>query len=159
MKLATLCYLKRNNKTLMLHRVKRKDDIHQDKWNGLGGKFHPGESPEECVIREIKEESGYNIKNPILKGVLTFPQFSAGEDWYVFVFVSDEFDGQQIESDEGNLAWIDDEQLLDLPLWEGDKYFLKWINKRVFFSGKFFYQDGLLIDHTMVVHPCSNESY
>lgn len=159
MKLATLCYLKQDNKTLMLHRVKRKNDIHQDKWNGLGGKFHPGETPEECVVREVEEESGYKIRNPRLKGVLTFPEFSAGEDWYVFVFVSYEFNGEQIESNEGNLAWINDEQLLQLPLWEGDKYFLKWITKEVFFSGKFYYRDGILIDHSLVVHPCHNKSY
>ena len=155
MKLATLCYLKRNNKTLMLHRVKRKNDIHQDKWNGLGGKFNPGETPEECVIREIEEERGYIIKKPILRGVLTFPEFSAGEDWYVFVFVSYDFSGKQIESNEGNLAWIDDDQLYQLPLWEGDKYFLKWLSQEVFFSGKFLYKNGSLTDHSMVVYPCS----
>lgn len=159
MKLATLCYLKRNNKTLMLHRVKKKNDIHQDKWNGLGGKFHPGESPEECVTREVEEESGYQIKNPLLKGILTFPQFSSGEDWYVFVFTSNEFSGKQIDSNEGNLAWINDTDLLKLPLWEGDKYFLEWISKDVFFSGKFFYRDGMLVDYSMVVHPCSGESW
>jgi len=156
MKLATLCYLKRNNKTLMLHRVKRKNDIHQDKWNGLGGKFHPGQSPEECVIREIEEESGYKIKEPLLKGVLTFPEFSAGEDWYVFVFTATDFSGTQIESNEGNLAWIDDDRLLQLPLWEGDKFFPKWISEDVFFSGKFYYRDGSLIDHTLVIHSCPN---
>ena len=155
MKLATLCYLKRNNKTLMLHRVKRKNDIHQDKWNGLGGKFDPGESPEECVIREIEEESGYKIEKPILRGVLTFPEFSAGEDWYVFVFVSYEFNGKLIESNEGNLAWIDDDQLCQLPLWEGDKYFLKWLSEDVFFSGKFYYHNGSLTDHSMAIYPCS----
>ena len=75
MKLATLCYIRQNNKTLMLHRVKKKNDIHQDKWNGLGGKFLPGETPEECVVREVKEESGLHIIKPELKGILTFPEF------------------------------------------------------------------------------------
>ena len=154
MKLATLCYVKHDQKTLMLHRVKKENDIHQDKWNGLGGKFDPGETPEECVIREVKEESGLLLKNPVLKGILTFPEFSAGEDWYVFVFVANKFEGELIESSEGNLQWIEDDQLLDLNLWEGDKYFLKYLNDDVFFSGKYYYRDGDLLDHHMVIHPC-----
>lgn len=154
MKLATLCYVRENNKTLMLHRVKRKNDIHQDKWNGLGGKFLPGETPEECVIREVYEESGLMLNDPQLKGILTFPEFSAGEDWYVFVFVADHFEGSLIDSSEGNLEWIDDSDLLDLNLWEGDKYFLQYLNDNVFFSGKFYYKNGQLKDHLIVIHPC-----
>jgi 8-oxo-dGTP diphosphatase len=152
MKLATLCYLRRNNQTLMIHRVKKENDIHQDKWNGLGGKFNPGESPEECVIREIKEESGFLIQNPILKGVLTFPEFSSGEDWYVFVFLATEFEGEMICSKEGNLEWIDNERLLNLNLWEGDQHFIKWLDKDVFFSGKFNYKNGTLVDHQIIIH-------
>ena len=153
MKLATLCYLRHNNKTLMMHRVKKENDIHQDKWNGLGGKFKPGESPEECVIREIKEESGFDIKKPVLKGVLTFPEFSAGEDWYVFVFVATEFDGKIIDSSEGNLEWIDNEELLNLNLWDGDQYFIRLLDEDVFFSGKFYYKNGALVDHDIIIHP------
>ena len=135
-----------------MHRVKKKNDIHQDKWNGLGGKFNPGESPEECVIREIEEESGYIIKNPDLKGVLTFPEFSPGDDWYVFVFVATDFDGEMIDSVEGNLKWIDNDQLLKLNLWEGDRHFIKLLDKDVFFSGKFNYKNGKLIDYSMTIH-------
>lgn len=152
MKLATLCYLRRHNQTLMMHRVKKDNDIHQDKWNGLGGKFNPGESPEECVIREIEEESGFIIENPVLKGVLTFPEFSANEDWYVFVFVATEFDGKMIDSTEGNLKWIDNDKLLNLNLWEGDRHFIKLLDRDVFFSGKFHYKNGNLIDHNMIIH-------
>jgi 8-oxo-dGTP diphosphatase len=152
MKLATLCYLRRNNQTLMIHRVKKENDIHQDKWNGLGGKFNPGESPEECVIREIKEESGFLIQNPILKGVLTFPEFSSGEDWYVFVFLATEFEGEMISSNEGHLEWIENKRLLNLNLWEGDRYFIKWLDKDVFFSGKFIYKNGKLVDHHITIH-------
>jgi 8-oxo-dGTP diphosphatase len=152
MKLATLCYLRRNNQTLMMHRVKKKNDVHQDKWNGLGGKFNPGESPEECVIREIEEESGLNIKNPLLKGVLTFPEFSAGEDWYVFVFLATDFSGDMIDSAEGNLEWIDNDHLLNLNLWEGDQHFINLLDKDVFFSGKFNYRNGKLINHKMIIH-------
>jgi 8-oxo-dGTP diphosphatase len=152
MKLATLCYLRRDNQTLMMHRVKKKNDIHQDKWNGLGGKFNPGESPEECVVREIEEESGFIIKNPDLKGVLTFPEFSPGDDWYVFVFVATDFDGQMIDSNEGNLEWIDNDQLLNLNLWEGDRHFIKLLDQDVFFSGKFYYKDGKLLEHKLIIH-------
>jgi 8-oxo-dGTP diphosphatase len=157
MKLATLCYLKRDGKTLMLHRIKKKNDIHQDKWNGLGGKLKAGETPEECVVREIREESGFHIKKPHLRGILTFPAFSNDEDWYVFVFIAREFDGQQIISSEGHLEWIDDTRLLDLQLWEGDKYFIDLLEVEVFFSGKFIYQDGKLQDYHLVLHPCAGE--
>jgi 8-oxo-dGTP diphosphatase len=152
MKLATLCYLRRNNQTLMMHRVKKKNDVHQDKWNGLGGKLNPGESPEECVTREIEEESGFHIKNPLLKGVLTFPEFSSGEDWYVFVFLATDFTGNMIDSAEGNLEWIDNDQLLNLNLWEGDHHFIKLLDKDVFFSGKFKYRNGKLIEHNIIIH-------
>jgi 8-oxo-dGTP diphosphatase len=136
----------------MMHRVKKENDIHQDKWNGLGGKFQNGETPEECVTREIKEESGLHIENPELKGLLTFPEFSAGEDWYVFVFVATQFDGEMIDSNEGHLEWIDDDQLLNLNLWEGDRFFIEWLDKNVFFSGKFYYKEGALLEHKMVIH-------
>mgnify|MGYP003377192534 CR=1 FL=1 len=104
--------------TLMLHRIKRANDMHQGKWNGLGGKFEPGESPEACAIREVYEESGLRIRRPELRGILTFPDFRAGEDWYAFVFVAQDFHGELIDSAEGVLQWIDDADLLDLPLWE-----------------------------------------
>ena len=148
MKLATLCYVqdKINNTTLMLHRVKKEFDVHKDKWNGLGGKFEKGETPEDCVIREVREESGLIISNPVLKGFLTFPSFDGLDDWYVFVFVADTFSGQLIDSKEGDLHWIKNEELLNLPLWEGDQIFLEWFNKDSFFSAKFNYSDGKLVD-------------
>jgi len=152
MKLATLCYVRQNKKTLMMHRVKKKNDIHQDKWNGLGGKFKPGETPEECVIREIEEESGLHIINPELKGFLTFPEFSLGEDWYVFVFVARKFVGKITETVEGELEWIDDDKLLTLNLWEGDRFFIEWLGKNAFFSGKFYYKEGVLRNHHMVIY-------
>ena len=152
MKLATLCYIRKNGKTLMLHRVKKENDIHEGKWNGLGGKIEDGETPEECIIREVKEECGLNVKNPSMKGVLTFPQFSKGETWYVFLFVITEFDGELIESNEGNLEWIDDDKLFDLNLWEADKIFIKWLDQEGFFSGKFIYKDGVFTEHKFEIH-------
>lgn len=152
MKLATLCYIRKNGKTLMLHRVKKENDMHEGKWNGLGGKIEEGETPEECIIREVKEECGLNAKNPLMKGALSFPQFSKGETWYVFLFVISEFDGELIESNEGNLEWIDDDKLFDLNLWEADKIFMKWLDKEAFFSGKFIYKEGVFIEHKFEIH-------
>lgn len=131
----------------MVHRVKKLNDMHQGKWNGLGGKFEPGETPEECAIREIYEESGFKVSDPVLKGLLTFPGFANDEDWYAFVFVARDFEGELIDSPEGVLGWIDDDRLLDLELWEGDRIFLKWLDHPGFFSAKFNYQDGKFIDY------------
>lgn len=150
--MATLCYLKGDGKTLMVHRTKKENDMHMGKWNGLGGKLEPGETPEECAIREIYEESGLTVTKPILKGILTFPGFANDEDWYAFVFVAPEFEGELIESPEGMLKWVDDEQLLDLNLWEGDRIFLPWLEGYRFFSGKFVYVDGQLTDHEVVFY-------
>ncbi|MBF0410165.1 MAG: 8-oxo-dGTP diphosphatase [Candidatus Riflebacteria bacterium] len=150
MKLATLCYLKQNGKTLFLFRGKRENDIHLGKWNGLGGKFEPGESPEECAKREILEESGYQAEKLILKGFITFPKFAKNEDWYVFVFKVTEFSGEMLNSKdipEGTLEWIDDSRISALPMWEGDSIFLQWLDKPGQFSGKFCYENGKLISH------------
>jgi 8-oxo-dGTP diphosphatase len=138
--LATLCYVKRDGYTLMVYRNKKASDIHEGKWNGLGGKFEAGETPEECVVREILEESGLSIQNPKLCGLLMFPNFK-GNDWYVFVFTATEFSGELIDSPEGKLEWIPDEKILDLELWESDHIFMPWIREGKFFSAKFEY-DG-----------------
>ena len=153
MKLATLCYLRRDEQTLMIHRVKKVNDMHANKWNGLGGKLIPGETPEECAIREVYEESGLKVWDPKLKGLLTFPQFANGEDWYAFVFVCEHFEGELIDSPEGNLRWVDDSELLSLNLWEGDLIFLPWLGHPGFFSGRFVYKDGRLVNHDVVFYP------
>jgi 8-oxo-dGTP diphosphatase len=143
MKLMTLCYIQEGDKTLMLHRINKPDK----KWNGLGGKFEQGESPEDCVRREVKEESGLDIKNPILKGIMTFPNFINNEDFYVFVYVANEFSGNLItECPEGYLEWKDTDKLIDLDLWEDDQYFLPLLKKNVMFSAKFIYKDGKIVD-------------
>lgn len=147
MKLATLCYVRSNKKTLMLHRIKKAQDMHKGKWNGLGGKLENGESPEECAVREIEEESGLRVSDPQLRGVLTFPAFDGMEDWYVFVFTATQFTGELIDSPEGVLGWVDDEKLFDLNLWAGDKIFMRWLNQDKFFSGKFTYNEGQLVEH------------
>jgi 8-oxo-dGTP diphosphatase len=150
--LATLCYIQHEGSTLMLHRTKRAGDIHAGKWNGLGGKFEAGESPEECVCREVCEESGLEIKNPRLGGLLVFKSFK-GDDWYVFVFTAREFSGELRENGEGYLQWIPDEALESLPLWPSDHIFLPWIKQGRFFSAKFNYQGDEMKDHTATFHP------
>lgn len=152
MQLATLCYVKNDQKTLMIHRVKKQNDMHEGKWNGLGGKFLLGESPEQCVIREVEEESGLKIENPVLKGFLTFPKFNKDVDWYVFVYEAYQFSGEIIDSNEGNLEWINDSELVNLNLWEGDKFFFKWMNEKKLFSAKFNYENGRLLNHEVTFY-------
>jgi len=137
----------------MVHRIKKENDMHQGKWNGLGGKLEPGETPEECAIREIREESGLEVCSPSFKGILTFPGFSNDEDWYAFVFVARDFKGEIIDSPEGVLEWIDDPALMGLNLWEGDRIFLPWLDRPGFFSAKFLYIDGRLAEHEAFFYP------
>jgi 8-oxo-dGTP diphosphatase len=150
--LATLCYLKRDGCTLMVYRNKKPNDIHEGKWNGLGGKFEAGETPEECVIREILEESGLSIRDPKLCGLLLFTNFK-GNDWYVFVFTANNFSGELIDSPEGRLEWIPDEKILGLNLWESDHIFMPWIQVGNFFSAKFEYEGDRMRGHDVVFHP------
>ena len=136
-------------RTLMLHRTKKKNDVHEGKWNGLGGKFETGETPEECAIREVKEESGLLMKNPRMHGFITFPMFDGKKDWYVFLFTASKFEGELIDSHEGKLEWIPNEELLKLNLWEGDRIFIPWLFQEKFFSAKFVYEDGNLVSHSV----------
>lgn len=152
MKLATLCYVidENNNSTLMVHRVKKKQDYHEGKWNGLGGKFDLGESPEECVIREVKEESGLDIGRLRMHGFISFPLFDSKDDWHVFIFSAREFMGKLIDSPEGNLKWIPNNELFNLNLWDGDKIFINWVfEEERFFSAKFNYSEGKLKDYSV----------
>lgn len=142
--LSSLLYLKRDGHTLMLHKTRGRQ---RGKWNGLGGTFEPGETPEHCARREALEESGLRVGRLELRGILTFPAFAAGEDHYAFVFTSSDFSGTERDSDEGTLQWIPDGELADLELYEGDRIFLRWLEgsgggegKR-FFSGRFLYED------------------
>lgn len=154
MKLATLCYVQREGKTLMIHRNKNQGDMHLGKWNGLGGKLEEGESPQECAVREVGEESGLEAKNPILAGFLTFPMFDGQDDWYCFVFRIEDFSGElKHESAEGKLEWFPNEDVFKLPLWEGDHIFLPWIFEKRFFMAKFVYAEKKLVDYSASFYP------
>ena len=152
MKLATLCYVMDNDKTLMLLRNKKENDYHEGKWNGLGGKLEQGETPEECAVREVYEESGLKVTDPIMKGLITFPLFDGIDDWYVFVFTFKKFSGNLIDSPEGHLEWIQNNKLIDLNLWDGDKHFIPWLFENKCFSAKFIYEKGKYISHSVNFH-------
>jgi 8-oxo-dGTP diphosphatase len=151
--LFTLVYLVKENQTLMIHRIKKENDIHQDKYNGLGGKLEKGETPLQCAIREVKEESNLDIKDIKFKGHLLFPNFDGiGNDWQVFLYRADSFSGELItENREGNLVWIDNDKMTDLPLWEGDKIFLKYLYGPEIIDATFTYEKGQLKDHKLCV--------
>ena len=117
----------------------------------MGGKFETGETPEECVLREVFEESGLSIQSPKLCGFLMFPNFK-GNDWYVFVFTAHDFTGELIDSPEGKLEWIPNEKMPGLSLWESDHIFMPWINNGAFFSAKFNYQGDKMMDYAVTFH-------
>ena len=120
---STLCYVTRSDQVLMLHRVKKKNDINHDKWIGIGGKFEPGESPDECLLREAKEETGLTLTSWKCRGVVTFLSDEA-EGEYMYLFTADGFEGDMTECSEGDLQWVSREFLNRLPKWEGDQIFL-----------------------------------
>jgi 8-oxo-dGTP diphosphatase len=151
-KLATLCYVRRDGHTLMLHRIKKANDMHAGKWNGLGGKLEAGETPEECAVREIYEESGLQVEHPHLRGMIVFPKFNGDDDWITYIFVVEQFTGTLNESNEGVLQWVRDGELFDLNLWPGDRIFLRWLDAPRFFSAKFVYQAGELTKYTAVFY-------
>lgn len=149
MKHATLCYVQQDGHTLMML-PKNKAGAYAGKWNGLGGKMDRGESPEEGVIREVQEESGLLIE-PQLRGHIVFPAWNKeDDDWYTHIFTAKQFTGEIVGSAEGTPEWIPDEKLLDLNLWEGDKYIFEWIRAGKFFSGKLVYDENShVVEHAV----------
>ena len=120
---STLCYITRGNQVLMLHRIKKKNDINKDKWIGIGGKFEQEESPDECLLREAKEETGLTLTSWRCRGVVTFLNTECDGE-YMYLFTADDYEGQLKECDEGDLQWVSRDFLYSLPMWEGDKIFL-----------------------------------
>ena len=150
MEITTLCYIEKDNKYLMLKRVKKKEDINKGKWIGVGGHFEEGESPEECVCREVLEETGLRLKSYKARGILTFVQNKTFTE-YIWLFTADEYEGELIECDEGILEWIDKDKLSELELWEGDRIFLELLNtQEEFFSLKLEYGGDKLVKYSKV---------
>lgn len=140
----TLCYIEKNEKYLMLHRIKKQNDLNHDKWIGIGGKFEIGESPEDCVLREVMEETGLKLEKMEYRGIVTFV---SDDNWseYMHIFWSDSFSGEMIECDEGELEWVEKKKMNELPHWKGDEIFLDLIERRApFFSLKLIYKEGIL---------------
>lgn len=142
-----MCYIQHENQTLLLHRTKKEKDVNSGKWIGVGGKMEPGESVEECMYREIYEETGLIAHQLKLHGFVIFPGLIDGEDEGMFVFTCNQFDGQLHECDEGELQWIDNEKIMSLPMWEGDYHFFEWLNDHQFHSAKLVYKDDKLIEY------------
>lgn len=139
--LSTLCYLERENEYLMLHRVVKKNDVNKDKWIGVGGHFEQDESPEECVLREVREETGYTLTSYRFRGIVTFVS-GDGVTEYMHLFTADGFTGMPQECDEGVLEWVPRERIENLNIWEGDKIFFRLLAaEEPFFSLKLVY-DG-----------------
>ena len=144
MRNTTLVHLERDGKYLMLHRVKKERDENRDKWVGIGGKFEPGESPEDCALREVYEETGLSMKSWAYRGIVTFVSDEWGTE-YMHLFHSKDFSGTVKDCDDGVLEWVDKQALLRLPIWEGDKIFLRLLDSdRPFFSLKLCYRGDRL---------------
>lgn len=144
--LATLCYIFNGEEVLM---IKHARGTNKGMWNGVGGKFNPGESPFECVKREVYEETGLKIMDPVLKGILIFPEFENLNSWYVFVFVAKKFRGKIKTGDEGQLKWVSWRNLFKLKIYEGDRVFLRWVRNKKFFVAKFIYRNKRLVEYEL----------
>lgn len=152
MVVSTLCYLEKDNKYLMLLRNKKEKDVNEGKWIGVGGKCEKGESPEECVIRETFEETGIKLESLKMRGVMTFAS-EGWEDEYIFVYTSDKFSGHITECNEGELAWIDKDKIMDLNLWDGDRIFLDiMLTSDKLFSIKLSYKGDEIVDKQLYVY-------
>ncbi len=141
----TLCYIREGERCLMLHRVKKQNDMNRDKWIGIGGKFEPGESPEDCLLREVWEETGLRLTRYRYRGIITFVSSEYGTE-YMHLFDADGFTGSLRGCDEGELVWIEWGRLRELPQWEGDAIFLQLLETDCpFFSLKLCYTGDRLI--------------
>ena len=153
MKMTTLCYLEKDEKYLMLHRTKKAVDPNHNKWIGVGGHVENGETPDECFFREVSEETGLTLHSLRLRGIVTFIS-SEWEDEVMFLYTSDDFSGTLIECNEGDLAFIPVDRILSLPLWEGDRIFLRELMEDApFFTLKLKYQGDTLIESVLDRSP------
>lgn len=154
----TLCYITRGNEVLMLHRVKKQNDINKDKWIGIGGKFEGEESPDECLLREAKEETGLTLTSWKCRGVVTFLTEKPNEGEFMYLFTCDGFEGSLKQCDEGDLQWISKDFLDQLPKWEGDSIFLKLLwEEAPFFLLKLRYDGSNLIEAVLNGTPLTKD--
>ncbi len=145
MRLTTICYIEKDGCFLMLHRTKKENDQSHDKWLGVGGKFEKDESPDECIVREVKEETGLTLTSYRLRGIMTFVS-DVWETEYMFIYTADQFQGEIQPCSEGDLYWVKKEEVLNLHLWQGDVLFLrKLIQNEDFFTLKVEYQGEELV--------------
>ena len=145
--LTTLCYIEKDDSYLMLHRVSKKNDINKDKWIGIGGHFQVNESPEECLLREAKEETGLTLTSYRFRGIVTFITDGLEEAEYMHLYTADGFEGEMIACDEGTLEWVPKSKVPELNLWEGDLIFFKLLEENApFFSLKLAYQGNQLVE-------------
>ena len=145
MKNTSLCYIEKDGCYLMLHRVKKALDENRDKWIGIGGKFEAGESPEDCMLREVREETGLSLDSWRFRGIVTFVSDEWGTE-YMHLFTAHSFTGTLLDCDEGELEWVEKDRIPSLPIWEGDKIFLRLLDERAdFFSLKLCYQGDKLV--------------
>lgn len=151
-KLTTLCYIEKEESYLMLHRVKKVNDENHDKWIGVGGKFEYGESPEECLLREVKEETGLTLKKYQFRGLVTFVSNEWGTE-YMHLFTATEYEGEMNECEEGELVWVPKKEIENLNLWEGDKVFFRLLDEtREFFSLKLRYEGEALVETEVKIY-------
>ena len=149
---STLCYLEKDGCYLMLHRVKKENDLNHDKWIGVGGKFEGEETPDECVCRETLEETGLTLTSYRLRGIITFTS-DRWEGEYMYLYTADGFTGEMISCDEGDLEWVPKDQVLSLPIWEGDRmFFQELLLDRGFFTMKCRYEGDRLVDTSFKLH-------
>ena len=146
----TLCYIEKDGAYLMIHRVKKKNDMNKDKWVGVGGKLEEGESPFDCARREIKEETGVDVRDLNYRGIITFVSDLYGTE-YMHLFTATEYKGEiDYDCNEGRLEWVKKEIISTLPIWEGDKIFFELMeNEERFFSLKLCYEGDRLVSHTL----------
>lgn len=142
----TLCYIEKEDSYLMMHRVKKEKDINKDKWIGVGGHFEEGESPEECLLREVQEETGLKLTSFRLRGIVTFATDVYPTE-YMFLYTADGYEGEITECNEGTLEWVQKKEVYNLPIWEGDKVFFRLLEEDVpVFSLKLRYEGDTLVE-------------